>query len=239
MTEPHADSLGSRFRRNNEIWGIRRGWGAALPLLPLLLLPIAIASAAAEHPVFYEVTAEDGLIEWLQVAVLAVGAVLYLGVARRTWGRRERLMPFLLGLVAISAILVVGEEISWGQRILGWSTPAELEDINRQRELNLHNIGAVETLTRLGQFAASGYASVLPMLALVPGTAAFVNRAVLVPPVALVSFFWVPFGYWAARIPIEPARPMRRFSEFPELALYLGFAIFGWLMLRRVRRDAG
>lgn len=237
-TERPRKSLGSRFRLNNEVWGVSRGWAAGLLCIPLLPLPIAIASAVAEHPWFYDLTVEDGPIEWLQVAVLALAGILYLGVAVRLQRGGNRFAAILLAVVAVTACIVVGEEISWGQRLLGWSTPGELEEINRQRELNLHNIGAIETLTRIGQFGASGYAALVPILALVPGLAAFVNRTILVPPLALVSFFVVPFGYWAARIPIDPARPMRRFSEFTELGLYVGLAILGWLTLRRLGREA-
>ncbi len=31
------------------------------------------------------------------------------------------------------------EEISWGQRIFGWSTPLILEKVNYQNEINIHN----------------------------------------------------------------------------------------------------
>lgn len=33
-----------------------------------------------------------------------------------------------------------GEEISWGQRIIGFATPDELVEINAQKEFNFHNI---------------------------------------------------------------------------------------------------
>ena len=37
-----------------------------------------------------------------------------------------------------------GEEISWGQRILGFQTPEPLSQVNRQEEFNLHNLSAWE-----------------------------------------------------------------------------------------------
>ena len=36
--------------------------------------------------------------------------------------------------------IAFGEEISWGQRILGIETPESLEGINDQGETNLHNL---------------------------------------------------------------------------------------------------
>jgi hypothetical protein len=37
-----------------------------------------------------------------------------------------------------------GEEISWGQRLLGFETPQALSQVNRQEEFNLHNLSAWE-----------------------------------------------------------------------------------------------
>ncbi len=52
-------------------------------------------------------------------------------------------------------LLAFGEEISWGQRIFGFKTPEMMEEINRQGEMNLHNLdtrvfnNAVETIVLL------------------------------------------------------------------------------------------
>jgi len=42
--------------------------------------------------------------------------------------------------VALLFFVVAMEEISWGQRIIGWSTPASLAEFNYQNETNLHNV---------------------------------------------------------------------------------------------------
>lgn len=48
-----------------------------------------------------------------------------------------------LGL-ALLFFFGAGEEISWGQRILGFQTPETLSEVNRQEEFNLHNLSAWE-----------------------------------------------------------------------------------------------
>jgi hypothetical protein len=48
-----------------------------------------------------------------------------------------------LGL-ALLFFFGAGEEISWGQRILGFQTPVSLSQVNRQEEFNLHNLSAWE-----------------------------------------------------------------------------------------------
>lgn len=37
-------------------------------------------------------------------------------------------------------LVCFGEEISWGQRIFGWGTPASLKEVNAQGEFNVHNL---------------------------------------------------------------------------------------------------
>jgi len=48
-----------------------------------------------------------------------------------------------LGL-ALLFFFGAGEEISWGQRIFGFKTPEPLAQVNKQDELNLHNLTAME-----------------------------------------------------------------------------------------------
>ncbi|MGB8983581.1 MAG: hypothetical protein WCC12_17060, partial [Anaerolineales bacterium] len=48
-----------------------------------------------------------------------------------------------LGL-ALLFFFGAGEEISWGQRILGFETPETLAQVNKQDELNLHNLSVLE-----------------------------------------------------------------------------------------------
>jgi len=51
--------------------------------------------------------------------------------------RSKRIFFFLLGLLFI---FLVGEEISWGQRIFGFETPEGMAERNMQGETNLHNL---------------------------------------------------------------------------------------------------
>jgi hypothetical protein len=43
-------------------------------------------------------------------------------------------------LLALFFVFIAGEEISWGQRILGLSTPETLKEQNIQGEINIHNL---------------------------------------------------------------------------------------------------
>lgn len=93
---------------------------------------------------------EDRLLETL-TAILFIGSgVLLFGAAmfhsRQSAEHRKVVVVLLVG-IAIAFLLFGLEEISWGQRLFGWSTPAVLERINDQGELNVHNLS--NTILRL------------------------------------------------------------------------------------------
>ena len=60
----------------------------------------------------------------------------------KTWVSLMKQLVYL-GL-ALLFFFGAGEEISWGQRILGFQTPETLSQVNRQEEFNLHNLSAWE-----------------------------------------------------------------------------------------------
>jgi len=75
---------------------------------------------------------EDGILEWLQVAVLLVTVAV---LAAR--GLRKRSLPALVG--AAVAFFVAGEEMAWGTRIFDVGVSA-VSAANRQGDVTLHNL---------------------------------------------------------------------------------------------------
>jgi hypothetical protein len=79
---------------------------------------------------------EDQLIEWLTCLFFFAASVFY-----SITFIRSRNLVFLI--VALVFFFGAGEEISWGQRLLGFHTPESLYNVNVQREFNLHNIAII------------------------------------------------------------------------------------------------
>ena len=92
--------------------------------------------AAFQHPLQLEfLCREDGIVEsWTAFAYLLAGGLFFLAT---TTSRRPRLV--LWGLAALM-VFIAGEEISWGQRIVGLETPEQVAAHNVQQELNVHNL---------------------------------------------------------------------------------------------------
>ena len=76
---------------------------------------------------------EDSFFEWMTAIFFLLASVLCFA----TFKRNKNI--FVLGL-ALMFFMGMGEEISWGQRIIGFTTPAEIKMVNVQKETNIHNL---------------------------------------------------------------------------------------------------
>jgi hypothetical protein len=90
---------------------------------------------------------EDGPIESLSAVFYLVSSLGFLVAAFRSEFLRGRPEWWIRGMTLAWALLMFaffGEEISWGQRVLGLQTPDWFAPMNRQKEINLHNIFWIE-----------------------------------------------------------------------------------------------
>lgn len=91
---------------------------------------------------------EDGFVENIQAIFYLFGAVVWIYAfiifkPGAKIDKRRRIFYFLFMGFFLFLFL---EEISYGQRIFGITTPEGLKDINLQDETNLHNIGSESTV---------------------------------------------------------------------------------------------
>jgi hypothetical protein len=83
---------------------------------------------------------EDGFVEWLTVVALG-GAALLCGA--RFHALRKRQSAIFLFSTAMACLLFIfgaGEELSWGQRIFGFTVPAFFVKYNAQQDFTIHNL---------------------------------------------------------------------------------------------------
>jgi len=113
-------------------------------LLALVCVPQLLALLSAERLEW--LGREDGLIEYMGAALflIAAGVTGTAAVRGSRRGTLPRARVIVLWLVALLFVYACGEEISWGQRIIGFATPEWLDEYNYQGEFTLHNIGATE-----------------------------------------------------------------------------------------------
>jgi hypothetical protein len=85
-------------------------------------------------PAQYEMLVqEDRYVEWATVWLFLAAGVI--GMRRAIAGRR-----WFDALVALFCLFFAGEEMSWGQRLLGYAAPQFFLSQNYQQEVNVHDL---------------------------------------------------------------------------------------------------
>ena len=201
------------------------------PFVGLLL----VAATRVNLTLFDVIADEDGVIEWLQFAAYAATAVVALMAARRMLAHGERVPGVLWLLLALLCVFIAGEEISWGQRLLGLETPESIKEVNRQGEIGVHNVFGIEMAFSVMLLTGGLFGTVAPWwprvrAALGPGADRYV------PPLFLTSFFLLVLGHRALRLSYEDFGDIYVFvhlGEWAELCFASGLLIFALLNLRR------
>jgi hypothetical protein len=112
-------------------------WWLVLPIVGALVL--ILWSKIAPQSYTGWMGGELGVLEGLQVVVPVASALLALRLLRTTLRRRHIPLSLWLGAAALGSVFIAGEEASWGQHYLQWTTPEQWQAINDQGETNLHN----------------------------------------------------------------------------------------------------
>lgn len=153
---------GSTFPKTYEKHQRQFGRGTALIAFCGLLAAVLYVTLGANlsSQLLPLINAEDGVIEYLSAFLLLAASVVALWNGLAMPDKAHKAMHLFL---AILFFVMCGEEISWGQRIFGFSTPESLQDINVQNETNLHNsFGYIfDHLFILGFFA---WGCIIPLL---------------------------------------------------------------------------
>ena len=210
-------------------------------LWPWIAAAVA-ASTALYRPLFRFLMREDSVLEWTQVAVMAAAMVLAARVALDLY-RRGMLPAAALWLVfAAGCLIIAGEEIAWGQRLLDLDAPEALDRINHQKELTAHNIRGVQDTVNLIFVCAGIYGTaVTAWFRLRPGRRPSTMVQLLTPPLFLGSLFLIVAGYKSARLLLfhEARYLVVKYGEFVELCLAVAFFAFAWYTLRRLQDGRG
>jgi hypothetical protein len=121
----------------------KKNFGTSLTLLGNLAMH-AVFLKWYDYSLYNSLSGEDKFFENLTFFIYMIGAAFFIQSAHRLWGIKKKtlltwmvIIYVLLGAIGYTGI--AGEEISWGQRVLGFDTPQEYRENNSQGEFNLHN----------------------------------------------------------------------------------------------------
>jgi type IV secretory pathway VirB2 component (pilin) len=207
-------------------------WAATAALIGLAVLGAVLHEVA---PGFMaDLAAEDGPLENTQAVLFLVAA------AACGWGLARRSAAPWAWPLGIGALLLFGEEISWGQRLIGFSSPAAVAEHNRQHEFNVHNLAGVnESIRDIGVvLLLVAFLAVPALVARHDRVAGWAQRLRVVVPGALCATTAV-LAIAFMRIPRWLGRNDFGFDECGELFLALTVLLYAWQVAGHRRLSAG
>ena len=209
-----------------------------IPIVGGLLTLVLIVHRAA----YYWFLDEDHVAEWTQFGFVLAGSGLATMATLLHVKRREYKMAILLGLVALALFAISGEEISWGQRVFNFGTPADLAGVNAQGEFNVHDITSgglpIEDIFKFLEMAVAAVGFILSVLVrFQPRILTGRRWSAWSPPLFLAPAFLVAFLYRFFRFTLySKDKPVIvHFQEWIELCLYFAFLSMTWLYYRNQR----
>jgi hypothetical protein len=194
-------------------------------LLPLILFVPALMISYWPMEYFREIVKEDRVIENTQVFVLLASAVFSLLSAKLLFSRKQLMLGAVYILITLGLFGLAGEEISWGQRLLGLEPPASVRELNVQDEMNFHNLEPIAKL--VGEaYVLVGFVGAFSWLFFhLPQLKRFYpSMRLLFPPAYLFIYFFVLASY--NLFTMSRDNNIRHWSEPVELLFYLAVFLF-------------
>ncbi|MCB2193226.1 MAG: hypothetical protein KQI62_16760 [Deltaproteobacteria bacterium] len=121
-----------------------RPWQLPIFIAPLVLALLMVGCRFLAPGFYHELVQEDGLLEYTQFFCYAAAGGLCLYASPRLWGQAPAAHFWTVLLLGLGLLVVAGEEISWGERLLGYDLPQWFAENNFQHEVSLHNLKAVQ-----------------------------------------------------------------------------------------------
>jgi len=238
-----SDERPVRFANLSRTYRIGSASVLAIMVAPFLVLgaSFVLLSATATRAAMLWMLKENHPVEILTFALafFCSLAALRLAGALRSHGGDTITCGFYT-VFSLGLFVVAMEEIAWGQKLLGFDTPAVLHGLNRQDETTLHNMPGMHGRTEILRlaFGLGGIAGL------------FLSASRRLRPIATPRLLWPWFvvitahagiDYYADLVRIDHDFDflIRRTSELVELLI--GAAGFLYILLNwaRLAREGG
>lgn len=183
------------FDEGTRAWNLSGGWLLLIMIVPYIIALSGVIAALFGKDVYKIYTDEDGIVEYLQVLCWVFSFTFSVKIAMHQFSADEKTIAALFAFLSVFILFVIGEEISWGQRILGWGTPEALQAINKQDETNVHNIYGVGYAFKWLHLLVGAYGTFMPIVVLRSKKLARYRTltSLFVPHYTLIPFFSLHF----------------------------------------------
>lgn len=161
------------------------------PILILLNLLLYIFS----HQTFVIIHIEDHLIEYFQFTLYLASAIC-LYKTHLHLKKQTNILKHLFLLASITVAFVAMEEISWGQRLIGFNTPDTILTYNTQDEVTLHNLKPFQIILNHSYMALGLLGTFAWPISKKYFKSFHQKFKILIPSPQLSFFFFTPFIFY-------------------------------------------
>ena len=214
-----------------------------LPILLTILILWAKIKIGATSNRWHQISYEGGLSEYGTAIAYLLLPVFAVPIAKQFWRQKKKLMAWLYWLLSFASVFVSMEEISWGQRIIGFEEPEFWAKNNAQSEFTFHNLSIFQENLLDLSFLVIGFIGSFCWIALHywQHKLKVLDLSYILPPRSISSFFYpififhLIFGYTDGFNFF-----LTRDQEHAELIMSLGillFVIINFLRQGKERRE--
>jgi hypothetical protein len=223
------------FDEETQIWRVSPRMAVVLFSFPFAAGALLGVVGLVRDDLARRLLLEDSVVEWATTLASLAAGMLAAIVAARLWRDALRPQAAAYAFLTFAAVVAAGEEISWGQRVLGVEPPASVREANLQEELNIHNLDAVYPLYVAGMVLVGLYGSVGSWFVYRFKRWRSPNWYLFMPPVFLAGAFIQLAAYRLIRY--TGITGGRDYGEWCELCVAAAIATFVALNLRRLRSE--
>jgi len=230
------------WRQSAADWGIGEARIVLLSMLPIVVVAAGAVSAVLGTSRAPWVTGADDIVGWSRAMLYFCALAASLAVVARA-GAAGRLVQVLYVCVGLGLVLLLGEELRWGERLFGWITPESWLVVHGHVEPNSHpKVSSADGLQWV-QLAVCAYGLFMPLLFLDAHRRprACARHPWVVPPATLIPYFFAPFIWQVVCIVFASSlhfdAVIAEYSPMVELLFALGLVLVMWFQLRAIRHD--
>jgi hypothetical protein len=212
---------------------------ASTLMFPVVPIVCFLSLKHIDYDVYMKIVHEDSVVEYVTSGLYLLSAALAVSISVNFVRKRRTVLGASYIFLACGLFFAFGEEISWGQRVLGIGTPEFLLKHSSQGEINVHNLYPIQAILHKIYILIGVYGSFLWLITLL-GTKklrSFVHRY-FIPGWYLMSYFLPVLLFYVYYDYIKPYSNILDFTwreqEPAEFILSIGFFLF--LLVNRFRQ---
>jgi hypothetical protein len=188
-----------------------------------ILLGLAWIISLWPFDVFIKLSHEDSLIETVQFITLFVAGLHAFRIFFHLFTKRYISIALVYVVITLGLFAVAGDEIAWGQRLLGVPSPEYFQVNNVQNEITFHNletfpISVALLYTLVGLWGSVSWIGVKYQTTKHTGLL-----------ISLLTSRWYVFPYFFAafvfNLRLLFGAPLGHWAEMMELMIYLGVSL--------------